>query len=476
MKQLNDYAVCFGIDMFPCIQTLAHLQQILKWNAYHHLQDVPGILLAEGKPTYDLLEKMIRSASPPFTSSRIHIGMDEAHGIGTGRYKDLYGERDKFDIFTAHLKRVWEICRKLKLRPMIWCDMYFRMASKNYDYYDTKFTFPSKLKENIQKDIQMVYWDYYHTDEKFYCDFIDRHRKLGVEPVVAGGIWTWIRFWAQLPYSFLATDAAMNACKRKEVREVFTTLWFDDGNDCDPFSALPGIQYFAEHGYAKKVNPRNLQIHFRGACEANFDNWVKAGSMDCVRRITSSDEPPLSITRGLLWDDPFLGLMDAQLDDFPYKAHYLKLADELDCASKEATLGSSRLRFPAAVVRAAGLKYGLRCDLLAAYKANDRKRLAKLARKDLKLVYAAVEKLWKEHRRMWMATYKPFGFEVVEGRYGALLARFDHLAECLDAYVGKTVQSIPELEAKHHRVEAKYKLGYHPDISYASVATATVYR
>lgn len=476
LKALDRYAAHFGIEMFPCIQTLGHFEQVLKWPAYRDLTDVHGVLTVGDEATYTLLEKIIRAASAPFRSRRIHIGMDEAHGLGSGRYKRLHGDRDPFDIFSDHLDRVCGICHKVGLSPMIWCDMYFRMASAHYDYFDTTFTFPKRVKRRIPKDVQLVYWDYYHTHEGFYRDFIDRHRLLGVEPIVAGGLWTWCRFWAQLPYAFLATDACMRACKAKGVREAFTTLWFDDGNDCDPFSALPGIQYFAEHGYATTPDSKRLRTNFRGSCDADFDAWVQAGSMDCAGPLTPADPPPLSVTRAILWDDPLIGLMDAQLDGFPRRDHYEKMANQLDQAAEGGSVWAQRLRFPAAVARAAGLKHRLRRNLLVAYRRKDRSQLQHLIQCDLPAVRVAVERLWKEHRRLWTATYKPFGFEVVEGRYGALLARLDHLNERLDAYANGHVDSIPELDARHRRVRAKYKLGYHPDITYGTVATASCSR
>jgi len=246
LRDLDAYAAQFGIEMFPCIQALGHLEQILQWPAYKSYQDVTGVLIAEEEPTYALIEKMIVAASSPFRSKRIHIGMDEAHGIGTGRYKQLHGEKRPFDVLNNHLNRVREICAKHGLKPMIWSDMFFRLGSKNNDYYDMQWDIPPDVVKNIPKDVELVYWDYYHTDQKFYEEWIDRHRKLGSDPLMAGGVWTWNHLWAALPWSFNITNACMKACKSRNLREVFTTMWGDDGMECDVFSALPGIQYFAE--------------------------------------------------------------------------------------------------------------------------------------------------------------------------------------------------------------------------------------
>ena len=35
--------------------------------------------------------------------------------------------------------------------------------------------------------------------------WIDRHRAMGKEPVISGGVWVWSHFWAALPFSMATT-------------------------------------------------------------------------------------------------------------------------------------------------------------------------------------------------------------------------------------------------------------------------------
>ena len=72
--------------------------------------------------TYRLIERMIDSISSCFRSSRIHIGMDEAHGMGEGRYKNYFGHQEHTRIFMDHLKQVHHICLRKGLKPLIWSD------------------------------------------------------------------------------------------------------------------------------------------------------------------------------------------------------------------------------------------------------------------------------------------------------------------------------------------------------------------
>ena len=444
LRGLDDYAHNLGIEMFPCIQALGHLEQILKWPAYRDYQDSPGVLLADEERTYVLLEKMITAASKPFRSKRIHLGMDEAHGIGAGRYKQRHGEKRPFDILNSHLARAREICAKLGLRPMIWSDMYFRLGSKNNDYYDKEWSIPPEVVRDIPKDVELVYWDYYHVEQSFYEEWIDRHRKLGSEPLMAGGVWSWNRFWAALPWSLASTEACVKACKVKQLRQIFVTMWGDDGMECDLHSTLPGIQYFAEHGFAEHVDPELLRANFYGTCEGRFDDWVKASEIDAIPALKNQN--PGNWSKWLLWQDPLLNVAAPSFGTLSFRKHFTALARTLDAAAKKGG-ASDRLKFPAQYARTLALKSDLHAELAAAYKKRNRKKLGAIAKGTVALLRREVESLWKAHREVWMGTFKPFGWEVIECRYGGLLARLETLQDRLNAYAKGKLDAIPELDA-----------------------------
>jgi hypothetical protein len=443
----------------------------LQWPAYAKYRDVDEVLIAGEKPTYDLIDKMIRASAGPFRSSRLIVGMDEAHGLGTGRYLKKYGYKRAFDIFNGHLDRVRKICRKHGVRPIIWSDMYFRLASKTNEYYDRSSRIPADVAASIPKDVQLAYWDYYHTEPGFYVEWIKRHRALGFEPMMAGGVWTWSHFWAALPFSFTTTDACMRACKAQKVREAFVTLWGDDGMECDIFSALPGIQFFAEHGYADSVDELQLRANFRGSCDAVFDDWVKASEIDSVPGVATPEKSHTNVGKWLLWQDPLLGLMEPQLAQLSLRRHYQKLHDTLRVAARKLP-ANQRLLFPARLSKVLSLKSELRRDLVAAYKTRNRKRLRALIAGDLKRLRSALDELWKCHREMWLELYKPFGWEVIEQRYGAQRARLQGLAERVQAYLDGEVDSIPEFDAKLEKVFHTPK-GDLPRATYSRVATAS---
>lgn len=473
LKDLDNYARALGIEMIPCIQTLGHLSQILQWPAYRDYRDTDEVILANDEKTYQLIEKMITAASAPFRSKRIHIGMDEAYGLGTGEYKKRFGEANPFSIFNNHLARVRTICRKLGLKPMIWGDMYFSLGSKTHSYYDRNIVIPPEVIAQIPKDVEMVYWDYYHTDVDFYAERIDRYRALGSEPVMAGGVWTWVHFWSALPMSITTTNACLTACKQKGLKQAFVTMWGDDGMECDIFSALPGIQYFAEHCYTEAIDETQLRRNFFGSCHADYDDWMKVAEIDAFPWTIGFEKSACNASKWLLWDDPLIGLLDPQVDDHNrLSRHYAQLADILVNAS-EKTAENQRLLFPALLARVLSVKCRIRRNISDAYHSGDKVALRRLVDSDLAVLRASVDELWKYHRRLWLSLYKPFGLEALEHRYGGLLARLDSLTDRLRNYLDGAIDSIPELETKLEQVYPG-EMGHIPAFWYARLATPSM--
>ena len=45
--------------------------------------------------------------------------------------------------------------------------MFFRLGSKNNEYYDKEANIPPSVIAALP-DVDLCYWDYYHTDESWY--------------------------------------------------------------------------------------------------------------------------------------------------------------------------------------------------------------------------------------------------------------------------------------------------------------------
>lgn len=435
LREIDTYALQFGIEVVLCIQTLGHLEQMLQWPCYRHLRDTSHILLAEDDASYAFIGKMLDAAASSLSSRRVHIGMDEAHGIGSGAHRLKKGLKPPFEILSAHLERVAALCEERGLKPMIWSDMFFRLGSASNSYYDAQSTVPANIAERIPPNTDLVYWDYYHREQSFCEEWIRRHDALGHKPIFATGLWTWGRFWTALPYALEIVRSGLEAARRQNVTEVFATLWCDDGAEIDLLSSLPALQYFAEKCYGGDED--QAAQHFHASTGSCWDDWMMASQLDIP---VGEPNSAANLSKWLLWHDPLLGFLNAGIASTT-PAHYASLAKRLDAAG-----GGSRLQFPLKIAKALALKSTIHRDLRAAYQARDFIRLTQMLAHEIPALMRAVDDLKQAHHRVWQELYKPFGWEVIDVRYGGLIVRLKTLEATLTTFLNDTQRCIPELE------------------------------
>ncbi|WP_164821719.1 beta-N-acetylhexosaminidase [Paenibacillus koleovorans] len=447
IRDLDDYAYQLGIEMIPCIQTLSHLEDVLKWPAFRDIRDDKETMLVGYERTYEFVEQLIVTAMAPMRTKRIHIGMDEAWNLGLGEYLNQNGYHTKFDIMNEHLARVLQITEKHGLTPMMWSDMYFRAGSKKGAYYDRDCVIPDEVIEAMPKGVQQVYWDYYHYDEDFYTDWINRHKKFGSTPVFAGGIWNWRGFVLNYGATFASTNAALNVCKREGVTEIIATLWGDDGTECDWWSALLGLQLFAEHGYAEQLDEEKLKRRF-AFCSggASYDDFMDIRLVDETPGISPGNLETTNVSRSLLWQNPMQGLFDYNIRGYGLGEHYAGLEKKLSLyADRNGDYGFvfELLRRLCDVL---ALKAEMGIRLTDAYAAGDKGELDRIRTAELPELTVRVKALHKYHRQCWHRTNKTFGWDIMDLRYGGLLLLLDTAVHRLGDYLDGTVATLEELE------------------------------
>ena len=61
MKEIDTFAASIGVEMIPCIQTLAHLNASFRWGKIP--VDTGDIMLADNDRTYELIDNMFKTLS-----------------------------------------------------------------------------------------------------------------------------------------------------------------------------------------------------------------------------------------------------------------------------------------------------------------------------------------------------------------------------------------------------------------------------
>ncbi|MEW9699498.1 beta-N-acetylhexosaminidase [Paenibacillus sp. SI8] len=448
LKEIDDYADQFGIEAFPSIQTLAHLEEFLKWEPVKHYKDTKGALLVGEEKTDQLVEKMIEAASAPFRSRKIHVGMDEAEELGRGKYLDLNGYVSRFDIMTGHLEKVLNVARRRGLRPMMWSDMFLKLASYGgSEYYDEDTQIPEDMADRIPKDVDMVYWDYVHTEREEYESLIAKHRPLGCNLVFAGAVWVFNTFGVNYGLSLHASDTALQVCKQEGIREVYATMWGDDGMESNPFIALLGLQLYAEHAYSEdKLDWQRLADRVKFCTGIEADAYLQLKYLDETPGSEPDNRKQSNPSKFLLYQDVLLGMFDKQIEGLDMAAHYAKV--ERDIHSRRVSDAELDYLFdvPEKLCAVLKIKSEIGIELKRAYDAKDTAALRRIATDVLPAIAEAVRELRAAHRAQWLRMFKPFGWEVIDIRYGGVVNRLDTASLRLLDYVEGRIGRIEELE------------------------------
>lgn len=441
MKALDDYADLFGIELCPCIQALGHLKRILHWPAFSHLRDNDEVLLADEEETYVLLEQMIRAASAPYRSRRIHLGMDEAYGVGLGAHLVRHGYENPHKVIGRHLSRVLEITDKYGLKAMMWSDMYFHLDGHHYHSEGL----PSEsAKAAVDPRITLVYWDYYQNREEMYADALYKHAQFPVPTVFAGGIWTWIGPAPAYKNAIENSVAGLTASMKAGIPLVLATAWGDNGAETNLTAALLAIQLYGEMTYTGVYDPEALATRFRRCCQADAQAFLSLSELNIVPGMSGHPGDPVNACKFLLYQDPLIQLFEADTEGFDLSSHFGSLVQKYAACARENPEFALLFDFYTALAHALTLKCVWHENAGLIVRSGDRARAAALA-EDVPAIVDALHALRIVWRQLWESTNKPNGFEIIEVRLGGVAARMSTAGEKMHAFAEGRVDTIPEL-------------------------------
>ena len=438
LRRTDAYCKLFGIELIPFIQTLAHFNTLIRHYAMADLFDVNDILLVGEQKTYDFIEALIATCASCFSSRRMNIGMDEAYMLGRGKYMDLHGARDRFDIMAEHLEKVIGICKKYGFSPMMWSDMFFSLTM-NGQYAEG---LPPEVIQKVPEGVELIYWDYCSTDEAHYDAMIRKHRAFPNEIGFAGGAWKWLGYTPDNRYAFASCEAAARACVKEGVEHFIVTGWGDNGADCSVFATLPSLYACSCINAGEPLKGERFEAGFELFAGMPFDAFM---TVDLCNRLTDHDdvEEKNSANKYLLFNDVLLGTLDTTVEEGlgeRYAAH----ARALLAAERQAGKWSYLFETQRRLAEVLEIKSEIGIRLRAAYQQGDREALrAECGR--LKELCVRVDAFYRALLAQWERENMPHGFDVQDLRIGALERRLHSAIRKTEAYLAGEVGEIPEL-------------------------------
>jgi len=438
LKEIDAFAHSIGMEVIPCVQTLAHLNATTLWNKLP--MDCNDILLVDDERTYEFIDHVFATLAECFTSKRIHIGLDEAHMVGRGKHCDIYGYETKFDIMIRHLNRIREMAKKYDFELMIWSDMFFRYWN-NGTARIARTKVPQEIVDAFPSDVIPVYWDYYQTEEDKYSGMFDNHKQFSDKTWFAGGIWSWRGLVPFNRFSIQSMIPALDACRKHKVRNVIMTMWGDGGAECSHYSQLPALYYVAQ--YAKGVrDEEKIKAGFKRMTGIDFDEYMQ---VDLPNDVVPYEGRPRNPSKYMLYSDYFNDFLDYTVKPGA-GAQYADYAKALHATAKKSRKYGYVFDSIAKLCDIMAVKYELGLRTRRAYEAGDKEALRRMANEDYPYVVRTVKAFAKAFEKQWYLENHPSGFDVQHMRLGGLILRTEACQKRILDYVNGKVDRIPELD------------------------------
>ena len=467
LREIDDYAYEYGIEMIPCLECYGHMEKYLVWPEASAIKDTGSVLLAREPKTFEFIEKLVEKVASCFRSKRIHIGMDEAHGMGTGKFFEKHGIVDKNVIFDEYMEKLCEITAKYGLTPMMWSDMYFRNNSERNWYYDVNVEIPETTRKRIPKNIELVFW---HYGEEPKCDdiMLKKHKELDRNVIFAAGTWCWAGHFPECNYAYETARFSLEACRKNDVREAMTTIW--SKGDSDWFSNLLPLSFTAELSYDENADMDKLRARFEAVTGADFDAFW---DMSLYHNYFDNQEEfdggykyhGRFFGQVLYWQDILSGLYDYSLAKRPMSDHY-KAA-----FAKYSEYSSDKWAYLYDHVKCTleylALKTEIAEKLHPAYQSGDKKTLEYIAKELLPAFIKIADKAHEAHRVVWFRDNKSSNFASLDIKYGGVKARAKTAILLLESYLNGETDTIEELD------EVRLEKGFSGFMTYRRFATPT---
>ena len=438
IQELDIYAQQYGIELRPYVQTLAHLNQFVRYEEYQKMIDVDDILLVGSSRTHTYLENLFRTLDKAFHSREVNIGMDEAFMLGLGKYLTEHGYQNRLEIMNQHLQTVREIASKYNFELQMWSDMFFRLAA-NGSYYNLSQEQIQKIK--VPEEVNLAYWDYYSTDVQHYSDNLKLHKTLSPNISFVGGAWKWTGFIPHNRYSIHACKAAIQACVEHRINEIAFACWGDDGAESSIFAVLPTLFVDANEVYGNHMSNKCFEV----LTGIPIETFLAIDEVNpCIKDGLSHN----NASKYFLYNDLLQGIFDSVA-----KAEMIdEIQSVLPKISNVSNTTSDLYYYfdtVKALIEVLEIKLNLGNEIYHAYKQNDLQALNKIVNQILPELIKRIETFYNAFKHQWYQENHNQGFEVQTVRLGGLRQRVIDVREQLLAYQKGEVTRIDELEEEH---------------------------
>lgn len=419
VKELEDYAKNFHIELIGNQQCFAHAEETFKIPFYQPMADTKYNWNPGEPKTYDFLRYELETVAKAYQSAFFNINCDETEALGSGRAKDYVNKNGgSSQVYARHIQWVYDVLKPLGKRVMMWGDI----AAKD-----------PVITSQLPKDMLMLIWSYSPSDS--YVDMIEPFERQGFEFMVAPGMSMWGSvFPSEETYTKNIANLVRDGYQHGAVG-MMNTAWDDSGESLFN-STWHGMAWAAEMSWQPIGNTEPTKAdqermeRLRVFNEAFSHTFVMPDNdFQLMKDLEHVYIPNFFNSLGLyesVWDfypskisketyeryQNTFQLIENQKDKYKLTETYYPQTPQYDAAKRIAWYVCLRLQ--------AASKIGLLRYKISQYLQGDKQFTEKNIKTDIQETIELLHETKLTYMKLWDEECRPYCRNIVEARYDQL--------------------------------------------------------
>ena len=212
-NEIDEYAQKYFVEIIPIFESLGHWENLLIKPAYQKYAEFPGAqsLNVSDEKIYLLLDELIKEVASTFKSQYFNMAADESWDVGLGASKHLVEKSDLATVHFNHYKKIFDILKKYKKRPLIYGDIILSQPA---------------ILSKLPKDIIVIDWQYHAATNYETAAVFD---SLGIPFVVSPAISNYDFLFPNYLNAFVNIKNFTKVGFDKNAIGVLNSNWNDNG-------------------------------------------------------------------------------------------------------------------------------------------------------------------------------------------------------------------------------------------------------
>jgi len=296
-SRIKWYGAQLGIDVFPSLEILGHMEHILMLPAFRRFSEwhrpEEGCLDVSNEEARAFAITLLEDALDQTESRYIHVGGDETWALGRGKSLDV---TRRFEGPKLYLEFYSEVVERVKRRgkiPILWGDMISGMYLRERE----ASLWMDLIESALWKSVIIANWDYRPESVEYFKRKIRIFSDRGLKQFVCPGLANWNRYYPDFDIALANLKNFLDAAREEGVEGFIITAWGDDGEECLFSFIEPLILAAIEYGEGEG-RWEDKWSTLTGECKSIVDARRSFGRMEVAEHMKPTLFQPRSRLKG----------------------------------------------------------------------------------------------------------------------------------------------------------------------------------